>query len=147
MDVSYLHTYHPKKYFYNSVYLIMDVCQMNYTFHNVLTVVYSLRYLAVVTALASEADFVFIPEAPPSVDWKDKLCDKLEQASLGSILLSLSYSSSVRVSYTTLSLLYSDSNIPLVFLQFSRHSVRKLLIVLFAKTQRLSIGKKKCVEK
>ncbi|XP_062524680.1 ATP-dependent 6-phosphofructokinase isoform X3 [Bombyx mori] len=37
-------------------------------------------YLAVVTALASEADFVFIPEAPPSVDWKDKLCDKLEQA-------------------------------------------------------------------
>ncbi|XP_045448341.1 ATP-dependent 6-phosphofructokinase [Melitaea cinxia] len=36
-------------------------------------------YLAVVTALASEADFVFIPEAPPSVDWKDKLCDKLEQ--------------------------------------------------------------------
>ncbi|CAH2102526.1 unnamed protein product [Euphydryas editha] len=36
-------------------------------------------YLAVVTALSSEADFVFIPEAPPSVDWKDKLCDKLEQ--------------------------------------------------------------------
>lgn len=40
----------------------------------------SFRYLAMVTALASEADFVFIPEAPPSVDWKDKLCDKLEQA-------------------------------------------------------------------
>ncbi|XP_047536393.1 ATP-dependent 6-phosphofructokinase isoform X3 [Vanessa atalanta] len=36
-------------------------------------------YLAVVTALSSEADYVFIPEAPPSVDWKDKLCDKLEQ--------------------------------------------------------------------
>ncbi|CAH0724876.1 unnamed protein product, partial [Brenthis ino] len=32
-------------------------------------------YLAVVTALSSEADFVFLPEAPPSVDWKDKLCD------------------------------------------------------------------------
>lgn len=46
------------------------------------TDLYSFRYLAVVTALASEADFVFIPEAPPSVDWREKLCDKLEQASL-----------------------------------------------------------------
>ncbi|XP_063548528.1 ATP-dependent 6-phosphofructokinase isoform X1 [Cydia strobilella] len=36
-------------------------------------------YLAVVTGLASEADFVFIPESPPSVDWSAKLCDKLEQ--------------------------------------------------------------------
>ncbi|CAH2989379.1 unnamed protein product [Chilo suppressalis] len=36
-------------------------------------------YLALVTALASEADYVFIPEAPPSHDWKEKLCDKLEQ--------------------------------------------------------------------
>ncbi|XP_039752359.1 ATP-dependent 6-phosphofructokinase isoform X2 [Pararge aegeria] len=36
-------------------------------------------YLATVTALSSEADFVFIPESPPSVDWPDKLCDKLEQ--------------------------------------------------------------------
>ncbi|XP_041975430.1 ATP-dependent 6-phosphofructokinase isoform X1 [Aricia agestis] len=36
-------------------------------------------YLALVTALASEADYVFIPEAPPSVDWRDKLCHKLEQ--------------------------------------------------------------------
>lgn len=40
------------------------------------------RYLALVTALSSEADFVFIPEAPPSTDWRDKLCFKLEQASL-----------------------------------------------------------------
>ncbi|XP_022130641.1 ATP-dependent 6-phosphofructokinase isoform X2 [Pieris rapae] len=36
-------------------------------------------YLALVTALSSEADFVFIPEAPPAVDWRDKLCYKLEQ--------------------------------------------------------------------
>ncbi|KAI5640571.1 phosphofructokinase domain-containing protein [Phthorimaea operculella] len=36
-------------------------------------------YLAVVTALSSEADYVFIPEAPPAVDWREKLCDKLEQ--------------------------------------------------------------------
>lgn len=47
-----------------------------------LMIIYLFRYLALVTALASEADFVFIPEAPPSVDWRDKLCDKLEQASL-----------------------------------------------------------------
>lgn len=40
-----------------------------------------IRYLALVTALSSEADYVFIPEAPPSVEWRDKLCDKLEQAS------------------------------------------------------------------
>lgn len=40
------------------------------------------RYLALVTALSSEADFVFIPEAPPSTDWTEKLCFKLEQASL-----------------------------------------------------------------
>ncbi|KAH9636521.1 hypothetical protein HF086_014782 [Spodoptera exigua] len=46
-------------------------------------------YLAVVTALASEADFVFIPEAPPSSDWRNKLCDKLEQASCGSNFLYL----------------------------------------------------------
>lgn len=39
------------------------------------------RYLALVTALSSEADYVFIPESPPSVDWRDKLCFKLEQAS------------------------------------------------------------------
>lgn len=48
---------------------------------NILIPIYWFRYLAVVTALASEADFVFIPEAPPSVDWSAKLCDKLEQAS------------------------------------------------------------------
>lgn len=51
--------------------------------------IYLFRYLALVTALASEADFVFIPEAPPSVDWKDKLCDKLEQASLEPLHLTI----------------------------------------------------------
>lgn len=56
----------------------MDACQFSLTITNV----YSFRYLALVTALASEADFVFIPESPPSVGWRDKLCDKLEQASL-----------------------------------------------------------------
>lgn len=36
-------------------------------------------YLAVVAALASEADYVFIPEDPVKTDWKDNLCKKLLQ--------------------------------------------------------------------
>lgn len=36
-------------------------------------------YLALVAALASEADFVFIPEWPPEKDWPDTLCKKLKQ--------------------------------------------------------------------
>nr|CAD7432224.1 unnamed protein product [Timema monikensis] len=37
-------------------------------------------YLAIVTALTSEADYVFCPEMPPPSDWPTKLCNKLEQA-------------------------------------------------------------------
>lgn len=47
-----------------------------------LYVTYTLRlcsYLALVAALASEADFVFIPEDPAVPNWPDKLCKKLEQ--------------------------------------------------------------------
>lgn len=36
-------------------------------------------YLALVGALASEADFVFIPEWPPEADWPQILCHKLKQ--------------------------------------------------------------------
>lgn len=36
-------------------------------------------YLAVVAALASEADYVFIPEDPVNIDWKEHLCKKLLQ--------------------------------------------------------------------
>ncbi|XP_065296340.1 ATP-dependent 6-phosphofructokinase isoform X3 [Dermacentor albipictus] len=36
-------------------------------------------YLAVVAALASEADFVFFPECPPDSDWPKVLCSKLHQ--------------------------------------------------------------------
>ena len=36
-------------------------------------------YLALVAAIVSEADFVFIPEWPPEGDWPDKMCKKLEQ--------------------------------------------------------------------
>jgi 6-phosphofructokinase 1 len=34
-------------------------------------------YLALVAALASEADFCFIPEWPPPLNWREILCDKL----------------------------------------------------------------------
>jgi 6-phosphofructokinase 1 len=37
-------------------------------------------YLALVAAIVSEADFVFIPEWPPSVNWPEKLCHKLIEA-------------------------------------------------------------------
>lgn len=36
-------------------------------------------YLAVVAALASEADFVFIPEDPAETNWPENLCDKILQ--------------------------------------------------------------------
>lgn len=36
-------------------------------------------YLALVAALASEADYVFIPEDPVKIDWKEKICKKILQ--------------------------------------------------------------------
>jgi len=40
-----------------------------------------IRYLALIAALAAEADFVFIPEWPPEQFWEEKLCSKLEAVS------------------------------------------------------------------
>jgi len=37
------------------------------------------RYLALVSALASEADWVLVPEWPPERGWEDVLCNKLAQ--------------------------------------------------------------------
>jgi len=37
-------------------------------------------YLALVTALGSDADWVFIPESPPEPGWEDQLCNKLRNA-------------------------------------------------------------------
>lgn len=34
-------------------------------------------YLALVASLASEADFCFIPEWPPPINWGEILCEKL----------------------------------------------------------------------
>lgn len=39
---------------------------------------FSSSYLALVSALASGADWLFIPEAPPKDDWEDRMCDRLE---------------------------------------------------------------------
>lgn len=36
-------------------------------------------YLALVAALATEADYVFIPEDPAVVNWQEKICHKLLQ--------------------------------------------------------------------
>nr|CAD7571959.1 unnamed protein product [Timema californicum] len=43
-------------------------------------------YLALVAALTSEADYVFIPEWPPELDWRNKMCKKLLQARLNFML-------------------------------------------------------------
>lgn len=37
-------------------------------------------YLALVSAIACEADYVFIPENPPEPGWQDRLCEKLSAA-------------------------------------------------------------------
>eukprot|EP00096_Caligus_rogercresseyi_P010466 TRINITY_DN3820_c0_g1_i1.p1 TRINITY_DN3820_c0_g1~~TRINITY_DN3820_c0_g1_i1.p1 ORF type:complete len:799 (-),score=216.24 TRINITY_DN3820_c0_g1_i1:374-2605(-) len=37
-------------------------------------------YLALVTAIVTEADYVFIPEWPPETNWAEQLCRKLTQA-------------------------------------------------------------------
>lgn len=40
------------------------------------------RYLALVAALACEADFVFVPEYPHKEGWEEKLCKKLQSVCL-----------------------------------------------------------------
>lgn len=37
------------------------------------------RYLALVSALACGADWVFIPEMPPEDGWEDNMCQKLSE--------------------------------------------------------------------
>lgn len=37
-------------------------------------------YLALVAGLSCEADYIFIPESPPKVDWPTRLCQQLSQA-------------------------------------------------------------------
>ncbi|XP_062453155.1 LOW QUALITY PROTEIN: ATP-dependent 6-phosphofructokinase, muscle type [Rhea pennata] len=46
-------------------------------------------YLALVTALACGADWVFIPESPPEDDWEDHLCRRLTETRLGGSRLNI----------------------------------------------------------
>ena len=46
-----------------------------------------IRYLALVGALATEADFVFIPEWPPEANWPETMCEKLKMVDLHIFLL------------------------------------------------------------
>lgn len=38
-------------------------------------------YLALVAALAAEADYVFVPEWPPEEGWEEEMCTKLQSVS------------------------------------------------------------------
>ncbi|XP_019326661.1 PREDICTED: ATP-dependent 6-phosphofructokinase, muscle type, partial [Aptenodytes forsteri] len=46
-------------------------------------------YLALITALACGADWVFIPECPPEDDWEDHLCRRLTETRLGGSRLNI----------------------------------------------------------
>jgi len=37
------------------------------------------RYLALMAALAAEADWMFVPEWPPEKGWEDQMCMKLAE--------------------------------------------------------------------
>ncbi|XP_027489577.1 ATP-dependent 6-phosphofructokinase, muscle type-like, partial [Corapipo altera] len=46
-------------------------------------------YLALITALACGADWVFIPESPPEDDWEDHLCRRLTETRDGGSRLNI----------------------------------------------------------
>ncbi|XP_053733876.1 ATP-dependent 6-phosphofructokinase, liver type [Synchiropus splendidus] len=46
-------------------------------------------YLALVSALASGADWLFIPEAPPQEGWEDRMCDRLEASRINGSRLNI----------------------------------------------------------
>ncbi|KAM6226149.1 ATP-dependent 6-phosphofructokinase, muscle type [Porphyrio hochstetteri] len=46
-------------------------------------------YLALITALACGADWVFIPESPPEDDWEDHLCRRLTETRVGGSRLNI----------------------------------------------------------
>ena len=47
-------------------------------------------YLALVSAIASAADWLFIPEDPPAEGWEEALCEKLESVSLATCVINTS---------------------------------------------------------
>lgn len=52
------------------------------------------RYLALVTALACGADWVFIPEMPPEENWENHLCRRLTDVCGLSLYLQMEISAS-----------------------------------------------------
>lgn len=44
---------------------------------------FPIRYLALVSALACGADWVFLPESPPEEGWQENMCVKLSEVSGG----------------------------------------------------------------
>uniref|UniRef100_A0A3B4B407 6-phosphofructokinase n=1 Tax=Periophthalmus magnuspinnatus TaxID=409849 RepID=A0A3B4B407_9GOBI len=63
---------------------IMTTAQHQRTF--VLEVMGRHCYLALVSALAAGAEWLFIPEVPPQEGWEDRMCARLEQSRTGSRL-------------------------------------------------------------
>lgn len=49
------------------------------------------RYLALVAALACEADFVFVPEYPHNEGWEGKLCKKLQSVCINFLNCVIAY--------------------------------------------------------
>lgn len=44
-------------------------------------IIFVFSYLAISAAIATEADFMLIPEEPVPIDWQEHLCKKLIQVS------------------------------------------------------------------
>lgn len=62
----------------NTHFAILYTLPLNKTIYCAITLGYYSRYLALVSALASGADWLFIPEAPPQEGWEDRMCARLE---------------------------------------------------------------------
>ncbi len=68
-------------------------------------------YLALVTALACGADWVFIPEMPPDDGWEDHLCRRLTEVELSHSSTSLKYTRAIRSNIWGLVRMYYFCNV------------------------------------
>ena len=76
-------------------------------------------YLALVTAIASAADWLFIPEEPPEDRWEERLCAKIEQVSCNSqcAVNMTSFTEVQQVLQHSLGPALSDPNLPIYILE------------------------------
>lgn len=75
---TYMCIYH--NYYNNStqqLYLLI-ITTLTYLLICIVTIFLLLRYLALVSALSCDADYVFVPELPPDDDWEERLCHRLK---------------------------------------------------------------------